>query len=110
MFVIYFQDKFSTLPEHRQNMRKAFNYKGSRWLTERFYKLRKGTGKQDWIEPETAGQLLQNWVVDEKFNNRSQKSKQNRAKQEGPSYAGGSIPQSEHRRKIVSKHYFLFKY
>ena len=71
MFVIDFQDKFSTLPEHHQDLKKAYNHKGSRWLTERFYKLRKGTGKKDWIEPETAGLLLQNWAVDEKFNNRS---------------------------------------
>jgi hypothetical protein len=99
-----------TLPEHHKNLRKAFNHKGSRWLTERCYKLRKGTGKQDWIDPDVAGQLLQNWAVDEKFKNRSQKNKQNRARQEGPSYAGGSIPQSEHKRKVVSTSFFLLKY
>ena len=59
MFVIDFQDKFRTLPEHQQDLKKAYNHKGSRWLTERFYKLRKGTGKQDWIELETVGLLVQ---------------------------------------------------
>ena len=110
MFVIDFQDKFSTLPEHHQELKKAYNHKGSKWLSGRFYKLRRGEGKLDWIEPEIADQLRQNWAVDDKFNNRSQKNKQNRAKQQGPSYAGGSIPQSEHVRKIVSTRYFLLKY
>ena len=67
-------------------------------------------GKTDWIDPETAALLLAQWENDEKFNNRSRKSKENRAKQVGPSYAGGSIPLSEHCRKIVSTRYFLLKY
>ena len=96
MFVIDLQRQFRMLPEDHENLKKAYNFKGGRWLTKRCYKLRKKKGKQDWIQPDTAEEFIQQWANDLKFLNKSQKNKQNRAKMEGPSYVGGSIPFSEH--------------
>ena len=108
MFIIDLQRQYRTLPEDRENLKKAYNHKAGRWLSERFYKLRKQKGKQNWILPDTANELIQQWAQDPKFQNKSDKNKQNRARMEGPSYVGGSIPISEHRRLIVSTRYFLF--
>lgn len=98
------------MPKYHEALKAAYNFRAGKWLNERFFKLRRGRGKKDWIQPEVADQLLQHWASDEKFQNKSQKNKQNRAKMEGPSYAGGCISLSEHKRKIVSTRYFVFNY
>ena len=110
MFVIDFQDKHMMLPEHREDMKNAYNHRASRWLSQKLYSLRKSRGKKDWLPQHTAEELFDNWATNEKFHNTSAKNKENRAKMEGPLYVGGSIPISEHRRKVVSTRYFLFKY
>ena len=110
MFIIDFQSQYRMLPEHRQDLKKAYDHRGGRWLYEKFYKLRNSKSKQVWIQPETAEELIQKWGHDEKFQNKSAKNKQNMAKMDKPSYTGGSIPISEYKQKIVSACYFLFKY
>ena len=99
-----------TLPEHRRELKANYNHKAGRYLNQKLYNLRNKRGKKDWISQDTVDELMQNWATNEKFQNMSAKNKENRAKMDGPSYAGGCISISEHRRKIVSTRYILFRY
>jgi hypothetical protein len=110
LFVIDFQDKHMTLPEHLENLKKAYNHRASVMVRRKLYALRRSRGKTDWLPQDTRDELFGNWENNDKFKTISAKNKQNRAKMEGPSYAGGSISISEHRRKVVSTRYFLFTY
>ncbi|KAK4279126.1 hypothetical protein QN277_016879 [Acacia crassicarpa] len=98
-----FLGEFSWLPVDLVDLKRAYSFKASKLMSDRFYKLRVGVGKKNWIQDEVKAQLFERWATDEKFIKKREQNKLNRARMDGPSYAGGCIPFSEHKRKIADK-------
>jgi len=66
------------------------------------YRVRKGIDKGEWIPDELREKLEQNWE-DSNWKDKTEVNKQNRRSSGGPLHTCGSIPTTEHSKRLVSK-------
>ncbi|XP_061348045.1 uncharacterized protein LOC133293479 [Gastrolobium bilobum] len=95
-----FLNNFRWLPEHRADLIAAFKFKVGKGYANKIHNLRYDKGDNSWCHSEAKRIMLENWAVDEGFQARSARNKQNRAHMEEGTYAGGCISISEHKRRI----------
>ncbi|RHN59460.1 hypothetical protein MtrunA17_Chr4g0013531 [Medicago truncatula] len=63
------------------------------------YRVRKGINKGEWIPVELREKLEPNWE-DSKWKDKTEVNKQNRRSSDGPLHACGSIPTTEHSKRL----------
>ncbi|XP_020207718.1 uncharacterized protein LOC109792697 [Cajanus cajan] len=98
-----FQKEYKWDPQHDRAIRKTFEHKGSTLLKNAMHKVRLGVDKGNWI-PENARAILDQHWASEKFQNKSNTAKGNRAVENGATaYTGGSISAGAHFEKLAKE-------
>ncbi|XP_061356403.1 uncharacterized protein LOC133300833 [Gastrolobium bilobum] len=95
-----FLEHYRWLPEDRYNLVRAWHHKATTMFSHKMNRVRYDIGKNAWCSENLKIQLKEKWKNCLKFQKRSAQNKENRSKQETPTYAGGSIPISKHRQNI----------
>ncbi|XP_061352531.1 uncharacterized protein LOC133297410 [Gastrolobium bilobum] len=95
-----FLQKYKCLPHDENMMKKTFDSKASTLLSHHLHRIRNGQEKDTWIKDDAFANIKEIWSSDE-WQKKSQKNKQNRACFEGASHVGGSIPFSEHKKRLM---------
>ena len=100
------QKAFKWDSQHDRAIRKVFEHKGSTLFKNAMHKVRQGVDKGSWIPTGNREILDQHWAS-EKFQNKSNTAKINRAVENGATaYTGGSISAGAHFEKLVSLFHF----
>ncbi|XP_020227319.1 uncharacterized protein LOC109808653 isoform X2 [Cajanus cajan] len=94
-----FQRKFKWLPDHDAQIRKAFDHKASEGLSNAMYRVRRGIDQGSWIPKQKLVELQQKWN-DENWKHKSMTNANNRNSSDGSLHTGGSIPTSEHFKRL----------
>ncbi|XP_029128162.1 uncharacterized protein LOC109803761 [Cajanus cajan] len=94
-----FQRKFKWLPDHDAQIRKAFDHKASEGLSNAMYRVRRGIDQGSWIPKQKLVELQQKWN-DENWKHKSMTNANNRNSSNGSLHTGGSIPTSEHFKRL----------
>ncbi|XP_061355387.1 uncharacterized protein LOC133299909 isoform X2 [Gastrolobium bilobum] len=95
-----FLNHYRWLPEDRHNLARAWHHRATTMFADKMHKVRYDIGKNAWCSESLKIQLKEKWKNCPKFQMRSAQNKENRAKQDTHTYAGGSIPISKHRQRI----------
>ncbi|XP_058744612.1 uncharacterized protein LOC131634279 [Vicia villosa] len=94
-----FERKYKWLPEHKEEIKKIFDHKASDVYSNTMYRVRKNIDPGDWIPIETRKILEEKWN-DDKWKRKSQINTHNRRSSDGPLHTGGSIPTTEHYKRL----------
>lgn len=87
---------------HEHIIKRIYNHKGQRSLSDLLYKYRMGKGKTDWMPQEVGDQLEDKWSGTT-WQKKSEQVGLNRVVDSGASsYTGGCVSAAEHRRRFVS--------
>ena len=95
------QRKYKWLPEDEYEIKKTFDHKASNLLSEAMYRVRTKKDIGTWIPQPIREQLDQLWNSPE-WKAEAKKNSDNRRCSDGPLHTGGSIPTTEHNKKLVS--------
>ncbi|WJX95097.1 hypothetical protein P8452_76456 [Trifolium repens] len=94
-----FKRKFKWLPEHDEDIKKAFDHKASSSYSNAMYRVRKGIDQGDWIPNKMRAILDDKWKEDN-WKRKAELNKVNRISYDCPLHIGGSIPTTEHYKRL----------
>ncbi|CAK8534903.1 unnamed protein product [Lathyrus sativus] len=94
-----FKRKYKWLLEHEEEIKKIFDHKTSDAYSNTMYRVRKKIDPGDWIPTETLKILEEKWN-DDKWKRKSEINTHNRRSSDGPLHTGGSIPTTEHYKRL----------
>ena len=100
------QRKYRWLPEHDGQVRQIFDHKASEGLSNALYKVRKKFDKGNWIRPEVREEIEQKWNQPG-WKEKAKINSMNRRASDLPLHTSGSVPTTEHFRRLVSNFYIL---
>ncbi|XP_057440246.1 uncharacterized protein LOC130732151 [Lotus japonicus] len=95
-----FKRKFRWLPEHDIQIRKSFDHKASTGLGDSLYRVRIKRDSGTWIPEQNRKVMEQKWKEDAEWKRKAAINSNNRKSSSGPLHTGGSIPSSEHFRRL----------
>ena len=107
LVIFVMQRKYTWLPEHESQMEKIFDHKASEALSNAMHRVRTKVDQGSWIPQEIRQQLEQRWSQDE-WKAKSKINSNNRKFADGPVHTGGSIPATEHYKRLVRDFYVKF--
>lgn len=99
MFVL--QRKYTWLPEHEAAIKKSFDHKASDAYSNAMYRVRRKTDSGNWIPIEMREKLEKKWA-DIDWKEKAIVNGNNRRLSDGSLHTGGSIPTTEHYKRLVS--------
>ncbi|XP_057452431.1 uncharacterized protein LOC130744256 [Lotus japonicus] len=95
-----FKRQYRWLPEHDIQIRKSFDHKASTGLADTLYRVRTKKDSGTWIPEQNRKEMEQKWKEDDWKRNAANNAN-NRNSSSGPLHTGGSIPSSEHFRRLI---------
>ncbi|KAL2318603.1 hypothetical protein Fmac_032479 [Flemingia macrophylla] len=94
-----FERKFKWLVHHDEQIRKIFDHKASEALSNAMYRVRRGVDVGSWIPRQKRVELDQKWN-DDNWKEKARTNANNRNSSDGSLHTGGSIPTSEHFKRL----------
>lgn len=85
-------------------MEKSFHHKASEALSNAMHRVRAKADKGLWIPQPIREQLEQKWTQDN-WKAKAKVNSDNRRSGSGPVHTGGSIPVTEHYKRLVRNFY-----
>jgi hypothetical protein len=87
-------------------MRKIFDSKAGQGISNSLYKVRHKENVGSWILPQHREEIERKWNQEE-WKKKAKTNSANRRASDLPMHTGGSVPTTEHLRRLVSNLYIL---